>query len=253
MRTKEIPLKIEKLSEEEENEFLIVNPKEILSILQAIAQRKSRVALHFNDENSVAMTQILAADINGGVWLDGAPAPIDNRTIERSNRIFLVSTHNQAKVQFATDSVVLGLYEDSPAFNLVLPRRLLRLQRRDSFRLPAPASHALKCIIPPAPDKANIHEVAVMDISVGGIALVYENSALELRPGTIYEHCQINLPELGTLDVAIQVKNIFEVTDRNGKEKRRAGCVFVKPDGKTTTLLQRYVAQMQMDAASMKR
>ncbi len=47
------------------------------------------------------------------------------------------------------------------------------------------------------------------------------------------------------LEASIEVKNNFEITDRNGKMMRRAGCVFVKPDGKTSMLLQRYVAPMQ--------
>jgi radical SAM superfamily enzyme len=54
------------------------------------------------------------------------------------------------------------------------------------------------------------------------------------------------------VEAAIEVKNTFEITDRSGKVKRRAGCVFVKPDGKTTMLLQRYVAQMQQQIASRK-
>jgi c-di-GMP-binding flagellar brake protein YcgR len=92
-----------------------------------------------------------------------------------------------------------------------------------------------------------------MDISIGGVALVCEQTGVELHPGMVYEHCRIELPELGTVEAAIEVKNTFEITDRSGNVKRRAGCVFVKPDGKTTMLLQRYVAQMQRQLASVKR
>ena len=245
MRTKEIPLKIELFSSDQENEFLITNPKEIISILSTIAQRKSRVALYYNEGNSMVLTMILAAD-EDGVWIDAASNPLDNRHIERSNRIVFVSTHNQAKVQFVASSAMLGNFEDSPAFLLALPRKLLRLQRRDYYRLVTPETHALKCIIRPVPDQAHIqHEITVMDISIGGVALVCEASGIELQPGMKYENCEIELPEVGTVEATIEVKNTFEITDRNGHIKRRAGCVFVKPNGQTTKLLQRYVAQMQ--------
>jgi len=245
MRTKEIPLKIELFSSDEENEYLISNPKEIISILSTIAQRKSRVALYYNEGNSMVLTMILAADENG-VWIDAASNPLDNRHIERSNRIVFVSTHNQAKVQFVTSSAMLGNFENAPAFMLALPRKLLRLQRRDYYRLVTPETQALKCIIRPVPDKAHIqHEITVMDISIGGVALVCEASGIELQPGMVYENCEIELPDVGTVEATIEVKNTFEVTDRNGHVKRRAGCVFVKPSGPTTMLLQRYVAQMQ--------
>ena len=252
MRSKEIPLKIELFSSDEENEYLISNPKEIVSILQNIAQRKSRVALYYNEGISMVLTMILAVDDNG-VWIDAASNPQDNRLIERSKRIIFVSTHNQAKVQFVAGDVVLGTYEDAPAFSLGLPRKLLRLQRRDYFRLVMDETGALNCIIRPVANQATQHEVTVMDISIGGVALVCEQTGVELHPGMVYEHCRIELPELGTVEAAIEVKNAFEITDRNGKVKRRAGCVFVKPDGKTTMLLQRYVAQMQQQLAGIKR
>ena len=244
MRTKEIPLKIELFSSDEENEYLITNPKEIVSILQTIAQRKSRVALYYNEGVSMVLTMILAVDENG-VWVDAASNPLDNRLIERSKRIIYVSTHNQAKVQFVAGDVVLGTYEDAPAFSLGLPRKLLRLQRRDYYRLVTAETGALNCVIHPVANQSIQQEVTVMDISIGGVALVCEQTGVELHPGMVYEHCQIELPGIGTVEAAIEVKNAFEITDRNGKVKRRAGCVFVKPDGKTTMLLQRYVAQMQ--------
>ena len=252
MRTKEIPLKIELFSSDEENEYLITNPKEIVSILQTIAQRKSRVALYYNEGVSMVLTMILAVDENG-VWVDAASNPLDNRLIERSKRIIYVSTHNQAKVQFVAGDVVLGTYEDAPAFSLGLPRKLLRLQRRDYYRLVTAETGALNCVIHPVANQSIQQEVTVMDISIGGVALVCEQTGVELHPGMVYEHCKIELPGLGTVEAAIEVKNAFEITDRSGKVKRRAGCVFVKPDGKTTMLLQRYVAQMQQQLASMKR
>ena len=249
MRTKEIPLKIELFSNDEESDYLVSNPKEIVSILQTIAQRKSRVALYYNEGNSMVLTLILAAG-EKGVWIDAASNPLDNRHIERSKRIIFVTTHNQAKVQFIATDVMLGIYEDAPAFSLALPSKLLRLQRRDYYRLVTPDIDALKCIIRPVPGQTHIqHEVTVMDISIGGVALVCEASGIELQPGMVYEHCQIELPEIGKLEASIEVKNTFEITDRNGRVKRRAGCVFVKPDGKTTMLLQRYVAYMQQQQA----
>jgi len=252
MRAKEIPLKIELFSNDEESDYLISNHREVVSILQSIAQRKSRVALYYNEGNSMVLTMILAADENG-VWIDATSNPLDNRIIERSKRIIFVTTHNQAKVQFVATDVMLGTYEEGPAFSLGLPRKLLRLQRRDYYRLVTPETNALKCIIRTVPGQTHIqHEVTVMDISIGGVALVCEASGIELQPGMVYEHCQIELPEVGKLEAAIEVKNTFEITDRNGKIKRRAGCVFVKPDGKTTMLLQRYVAQMQQRMASIK-
>lgn len=252
MLNKEIPLKIELFSSDEENDYLITNTKEIVSILQSIAQRKSRVALYYNEGINMVLTMVLAADENG-VWVDAASSPGDNRHIERSKRLIFVTTHNQAKVQFVATDAVLGTFENAPAFSLALPHKLLRLQRRDYYRLVTPEPNALKCIIRPIPEQAHIqHEVTVMDISIGGVALACETSGIELLPGMVYEHCKIELPEFGAIETAIEVKNIFETTDRQGKVKRRAGCVFVKLNGKTEMQLQRFVAKMEQQIAAAK-
>lgn len=252
MRSKEVPLKIEVFANDEENDFILHDPKEVIAVLRDIVNHRNRVALYFNDDNSMVLTLLLAVD-ETGVWVDAAASPLDNRHIERSRRIVFVSTHNQAKVQWVSSETSQCIYENSAAFFLPLPRKLLRLQRRDFYRLMTREPEALTCLIRPKPDQAHIHhEVTVMDISIGGVALVCKEDGVELQPGMQYQNCEIDLPGIGTISATIEVKNTFEVTARNGKVSRRAGCVFVKPSGETAKMLQRYVAQKQQQMAQMK-
>ncbi|MBA4382630.1 MAG: hypothetical protein C0406_08710 [Sideroxydans sp.] len=249
MRSKEVPLKIEVFSNDEENDFILHDPREIIAVLRDIAIHRNRVALYFNDDNSMVLTLLLAVD-ETGIWVDAAPSPLDNRHIERSSRIVFVSTHNQAKVQWVSTETSQGLYENSAAFFVPLPRKLLRLQRRDFYRLMTREPEALTCLIRPLPDQAHIHhKVTVMDISIGGVALVCKEDGVDLEPGIQYQNCEIELPDIGTINATIEVKNTFEVTARNGNVSRRAGCVFVKPSGEASKMLQRYVAQMQQQQA----
>ncbi len=253
MRPQEIPLKIELYSPDNESDFIIHNPKEILAVLRDVAAHRNRVALYYNDDNSMVLTLLLAVD-ERGLWVDAAANPQDNRHIERSQRIVFVSTHHQAKIQWVSTETTQALYENAAAFYLPLPRKLLRLQRRDYYRLLTPEPNALKCLIRPDPvQEQQRHEVTVMDISIGGIALVCEENGVELHPGMSYSGCRIELPGFGTLTATIEVKNTFEITMRNGEVKRRAGCVFVHPDGATIMLLQRYVAHMQQQQSSRAR
>lgn len=249
-REKEIPLKIEVFTDGSESDYLIHSRKEIQSILKTIAQRKTRSALYFDEGHRFILTLVLAVD-EEGLWIDDAPSELDRRHILNSKHLVFVSTHNQTKVQFVSATVTEVIFEGHPALYLPLPGKLLRLQRRDYFRLSTPEPNALKCTLRPIPEKAHLtHDVTIMDISIGGVGLVCEEHEIELVPGSVYPDCQIELPGVGTLTASLQVKNTFEITERNGKVRRRAGCVFVKPDGKTTMLLQRYVALMQQQAAA---
>lgn len=252
MRSKEIPLKIEVFSQDDENDFILRNPREILSVLRDIVLQRNRVALYYNEDSSMVLTMLLSAD-ESGIWVDASPNPVDNRNIERSKRIVFVSTHNMAKVQWVSTETTQGLYQNAAAFFLPLPKKLLRLQRRDYYRLLNVEPDALKCMIRPYSAKKHIHhEVTVMDISIGGVALVCAEDSVDLTPGSTYQDCLIDLPDVGTIHTGIEVKNIFEVTTRSGEVKRRAGCVFVKPDAEATMMLQRYVAQAQRAQAQKK-
>jgi len=249
MRNKEIPLKIEVFANDDENDFILHDPKEILAVLRDIVAQRNRVALYFNDDNSMVLTLLLAAD-ETGIWVDAAPSPLDNRHIERSKRIVFVSTHNHAKVQWVSAETSQCLYENSAAFFVPLPRRLLRLQRRDFYRLLTREPNALTCLLRPLPEQAHIHhKVTVMDISIGGVALICKEDGVDLKPGMQFQNCEIDLPGIGTISAAIEVKNTFEVTARNGKVSRRAGCVFLKPSAEVEKMLQRYVAHMQQQQA----
>lgn len=250
VKEKEIPLKIEVFSKNEDSEFLISSKNEIQNILHTIFVRRARAALYYNEGNSFVLTMLLDAS-EEGIWIDPPSNHLDNRNILNSNRIIFVSTHNQAKVQFVTNGAQQVIYDGREAIFISLPQKLLRLQRRDYYRLAAWPQNPLKCVFNPAQDQTNIkHEVTIMDISIGGIALVCQEVALELTPGSTYPNCEIELPGIGTLTATVQVKNTFEITSRSGDKIRRAGCVFVKPDGTATNLLQRYVAQMQRKEAA---
>jgi c-di-GMP-binding flagellar brake protein YcgR len=245
VKEREIPLKIEVFSNNEDSEFLIHSKHEIQNILYTISERNTRAALYYNEGNSFVLTMLLDVS-EEGIWIDPPSNPSDNRNIINSNRIIFVSTHNQAKVQFVTDAAQQGTYNGRDAVFISLPAKLLRLQRRDYFRLAAWPQNPLMCVFKPVQDHARLkHEVTIMDISIGGIALVCQESSLELIPGNTYSNCEIELPGIGILTATVQVKNTFELTVRTGEKLLRAGCVFVKPDGATTNLLQRYVANMQ--------
>lgn len=250
VKEKEIPLKIEVFSNNEDNEFLIHSKNEILQILRIIHERGTRAALYYNEGNSFVLTMLLAVS-EEGIWIDPPSNTQDNRNILNSNRIIFVSTHNQAKVQFIASEAHAVIYNGKDAIFISLPKKLLRLQRRDYYRLAAWPKNPLKCVLKPVPNQKHIkHEITIMDISIGGLALVCQETTLELTPGTTYPNCEIDLPGIGVLTATVQVKNTFEVTSRTGEKLRRAGCVFVNPDNTATSFLQRYVAYKQREEAA---
>lgn len=245
------PLTIEKLSAGEESKFLIRSPKEIQLTLHAIAQKKSVTVLYFDNEQRFLKTIMLGAN-EQGIWLDVGPDEADNTALLNSDNIIFVTMHHGVKVQFTCHQAVVAIYASHPAFYFPLPAQMIRLQRRDFFRLPTSGDAPLRCLIAPTTEEsAKPDEVTIMDISVGGIALICQEKNVNLIAGEIYPDCRIDLPETGTLIVDIQVKNLFEITSPSGAIIKHAGCEFIQLDSKMGILLQRYIGMMQRKQSAL--
>jgi len=255
IKKKEAPLKVELFSEGEDGSFVVRSAREILTILNAMAQDSSRVALYYGTGNDFILTTLLKAD-SQGIWLDLGPIASDNQLILHSEQIIFVSSHHRVKIQFVAGSISHTSLGNFAVFNLPLPESLLRIQRREYYRLPTPVQNLIHCIIPvnqltsPEISRREIirREIPIMDISGGGIAMVCEPHHPQFKTGHDYEDCSIPLPDIGTIIASLKVKNCFEVTLRNGQRSIRAGCEFTALSGESASLLQRYVIHLQTEA-----
>lgn len=251
---KEVVLQIEHFHDDEDREFRIPSKREMLSILQRIAKQGTRVALYYDAHHNFILTTLLAVNENG-MWLDVGPFPPENERLLLSEQFTFISVHQNVKVQFVAHHVENALFENTKAFYLELPDYLLRIQRRDFFRLSIPAGTPVMCIIPikrDNPDKpdapAAMREVAVLDISGGGIGLLCGEDEADLLKGKTFQDCKIPLPGIGIATATIEVKSGIKFTARNNVVQMRAGCQFINLSSQAESLLHRYTTRLQAEA-----
>lgn len=247
---KEVPLKIELLSNMENDDFRLSSAKEIEFVLRHIAEKAARVALYYGSMNEFILTTVLDVD-EYGLWLEQSRNSAENRRIIESNRLVLVSSHLQVKIQFTTRQIREVLYRNFPAFYLALPNSIYRLQRREYYRLITPVLDPLRCVIATGKKPEQQREFTVVDISGGGVALICSETDTELEPGLAYSKCRIELPELGTVSGAIEVRTLVLLTSGTGLIRKRAGCQFKNLDSQAVMLLQRYVTNMQREKSKL--
>ncbi len=242
---KNIPLNIERLSEEQESECRIISVRQIQSILRNISETRSRAALHCDDEQDFIVTSLLDVG-DKGFWVEQSTDMLKNRRVAETRKITLVSSLNQVKVQFSVNEIRAVTHRSYPAFYLPLPASLYRIQRREHFRLALPHSERLRCVIPISHLQAGGKiELPVLDISGGGMRLSCAEDNIEFEPGQTYAGCQINLPEVGKINATIIVKSLVLVSPKPGQTIKRVGCEFKNLDNASSILLQHYVTKMQ--------
>ena len=104
----------------------------------------------------------------------------------------------------------------------------------------------MKCIIPlPNEYNSSSTEITVHDISCGGITLIEQSSLVNFECGATYKNCQIDLPGVGVLNIAIKIKNTYKVTLDNGLVCKHAGCEFINSPQKMLEMVRKYISKLK--------
>lgn len=248
-------MKIEHFHNDEDRELRIASKIGMLSILQSIVDQGERVALFYGNGHNFIPTTLLGANEHG-MWLDAGQILPENRQLLLDGKITFVSAHQQVKIQFEARDIKNDLFENSDAFYLGLPDYLLRIQRREFFRIAIPSTTPVKCVIPIQTENPGepviMREIPLVDISGGGVGLLCREQETVLLPNKTFSDCQISIPDVGTLIVAIEVRNGITLTADNDVIYKRVGCCFIRLNNQMNMLLQRYIARLQREMPTCK-
>lgn len=241
-------LKFEMVQTSESNKYILNSKLEILFILRELMRRKALFTAYFNEGSDYLLTSLLAVE-DDALLLDYGANEEMNTKMLASSKVVLIANHDKVKVQFSRPGVQLVKFEGHPAFRTTIPESVMRLQRREYYRLTTPTSRPVKCYIPIHGERGTQRELEamVLDISNGGIAVIAPPEGLILKVGGVLEDCRVVIPDMGTVFTTIQVKNLFDITMKNGTHVRRAGCQFSHLDGPAMNLIQRYIIRIERD------
>lgn len=242
------PLRFEPQQAHDHNEYLLHAQGEIVFVLRSVMNKGLMLTAYFNEGNDFLLTTLLALDDDEIVFECGASDEMNRKALTADKLIFVTSL-DKVKVQFSTSGIVSGEHMGRPALRAALPRAVLRLQRREYYRLVAPVLHPLRCEIPiPMPDET-MRKVAlqVIDISGGGIALMAPASDIPFDVDMEFDGCRLDLPEIGTVRSRLRVRNRFDITLRNGVHAKRCGCQFIGLQRQMQAMVERYIMRVERE------
>ncbi|MGQ5524080.1 flagellar brake protein [Chitinimonas sp. PSY-7] len=117
-------------------------------------------------------------------------------------------------------------------------------QRRAYYRLMTLEVAPLSCFVPVQGDEV---EIDLVDLSVGGLGILGYMPGLLLRPGVKYRGVRIELPKLGTLVADIEIRDVYDITLRNGIRTTRTGAQFIHLGAPAQNLIQRYILEAERE------
>ncbi|WP_434632354.1 flagellar brake protein [Chromobacterium sp. CV08] len=231
--------------------FTLASPAEIAQHLSGIAKHGHMVTVFANKGKNFILTRLLEVDYQAGVFTFDWGADEDtNQQVLNSERNVFVCSPEGVKTQFVAGQISRVTVDDRPAFQCRLPDQVIKLQRREFFRIQTPLGTPVFCHIGDFNQRAI--DLALFDISLGGMSLWLpgvDTPGFDL--GQQYLQCSIELKPLGVLTLGIEVRHRLTARMRNGNEAMRVGCSYLNLTPPMETLIQRYVGLLERERRAL--
>jgi c-di-GMP-binding flagellar brake protein YcgR len=231
--------------------YQVHSRREIIALLRSLEERKQLVSLLLDSGAETVVTSILQVnETDNMVVIDCAPNTLLNQLIAASDNISFESVLDNIRILFFVSRIEPCSYDGKPALRFALPASMIRLQRRDFYRVATSVTNPVRCTIPTI-DQNSEQPVTVtsslQNISAGGVAIVDEKKILNPTIGHVYKNCRLDLPGGTPVVVTLQVKNSQEMTFSNGKSIRRLGCMFIDLPKPMLAAVQRYITKLERE------
>jgi c-di-GMP-binding flagellar brake protein YcgR len=231
------------LSDDEiEERYFLLGRMEILSVLNELILRREPVTVYFNGGRDFYQTTLLEARPDALVFDLSGDAEINKRLPGSASCIF-VSSINGIRVQFAASQSGRFSWGGSDAFWVPLPERMVRVQRRESYRILLPVAKPLMAKLC-AGDGSVLGEWPGHDLSVGGLGF----STIGAPPLEVEQEIarlQLALPGQIAIDCAAQVRHVTPMSERQDGIRYRVGVSFTDLAPATAVAIQRFITRVE--------
>ena len=238
-------MQLTQLSEAEiEDRFFVTGRQPVAFLLAGMQKAGVHFSVQFGQE--IFLTSILHVSVEDSrLVFDCSGSALVNRHYLQSARSVFMGRPDGIHIQFSVGEVAELIYAGAQAFSSALPERVLRLQRRESFRIETPKVRPL-VFFGHLPDGSLLH-LPVHDLSIGGLGLIAPID-LPLLPerGMVLSRCHCVLhSEDRQVFFNASVRHVTNVEGRNGQRHWRIGLQFADLSASDEIVLQRYIVQME--------
>jgi len=234
---------------EDWHDYEVESRREIIALLNQIGEKHQLVRMLIKGEADVCVTTVLEVDPDTNtIVFDRSIDPLQNERILASGQVRCETTLDKIRILFTAENVRSTEFENGMALRAGIPPTLIRLQRREYYRMETPVSNPVRAVIPLPPILGGGSAVFPLhDISCGGIAILDNKLQLGAAIGTTLPDCRVELPEIGPVTVSLQVRNVLDFTLLNNKTNRRIGLQFVDISRGGLGGVQRYITKLERE------
>lgn len=223
-----------------------------MALLQAMLDKNNLLTMAIEGSADSAATMILDIDDETGTMtLDRIHDDAQTDLIMRHGSVDLDSNLEHIKISFIGVNARVCSYKGSPAIKIDLPKSVIRLQRREFYRVPTPIISPITCRIQAVAGEPPL-VLPLKNISAGGLLLIDEHHRLDSGVDLLYKACSISIPQGDPVTVDLRVRNSHSFMQPNGHMAVRVGFQFEGLSMKSVNAIQKYINKLELDLRAFK-
>lgn len=236
-------------SEEDLERCTLSSRREILFQLRTLIRQSERISVAYDEGRQSFLTVLIdVSEADDNLYFDISGSEETNQTFIKSERCQFAGVVGGIRIQFSGKRPRITTLNGERVFAIAVPKSLLRLQRRDAFRLQLPSSKPYICRV----QRGTPEEIALplYDISVGGLGIQIAEKP-EFEPMAQLNNCWIDLREAGIFSVTLEVRYVMATEIRMNKPLWHMGCRFLNLPPLNETLIQRFMARVEAERKAL--
>lgn len=200
-------------NEQIEERYFLLGQVEILSVLNDLAHRREPVSVYFNGGQHFILSLILSARPDGLVF-DLGGDPKANALLEKAPQCVFMAFPDGIRVQFTGVNPQRFSWGEQDAFWVPIPSRIIRLQRRESYRNQLPIANPFRAKLSDL-DGDLIANWPIHDLSVGGFGVMIDGEP-KFKVGDTIHRVWITLSPKSNLHCPVVVRHITPIDQHKG-------------------------------------
>lgn len=232
--------------------YRVVDALEVAAIIKRLLTERALVTLYAGAGGNFLVTTLLRVDAGRNqLALDFTTDETRKRALLAGGSATVVGYLDNVKIQFDLNLAKADTSGPSE-LKCALPTELFRIQRRSTYRARPLASQPATCWVVNGDTPGQREPLRLLDISLGGVAILAASSRIVLAPGMRLEQVVIELPGHDRFSCDLAVRYVDEGL-RGINNRQRCGCEFLGLSGSVLRLIQVYVNEVEQKRRSAER
>lgn len=227
------------------------SPVEILSLLKNIQQHRDHLTITFADRAQKFQSFIVQVDSDTKrLWIDEM-MPREGDRFATAGEAFRVDAWREGvHMRWHCPGVQRLMLDGVPTYCAPLPEEMVYHQKRGAFRASVRRSMALAVHLGHAKRDA-VLDGTLLDISATGCKARFAGDCThQLPPGDLFEHCYLELPETGRLQLRIELRHAQYDPET---DETQAGLAYRQNPANAQRQIDRFVNYLQREARRMEK